>query len=88
MSSDPSASGGLAGQGRQEAPAASTYPGIGGLLLVEDDEEAAPGLPAGEREIPLILQDRELNAAGQPVYVNPNEMAGRMGPCSSTPAVA
>jgi FtsP/CotA-like multicopper oxidase with cupredoxin domain len=59
-----------------------TYRGIAGLLLVEDTEEAALGLPSGPRELPLILQDRRVDANGLPVYepVGPAMMAGVMGP--------
>ncbi|MEX2528808.1 MAG: multicopper oxidase family protein [Gemmatimonadota bacterium] len=56
-----------------------TQKGIAGMLIVEDDEEAALGLPTGEREIPLILQDRNLDARGRPVYAHPNIMEGHMG---------
>ncbi len=61
--------------------AEQTYRGLAGLLLVGDAEEDAHGLPSGTREIPLILQDRRLNAAGIPVYTpfGPDFMAGYMG---------
>jgi FtsP/CotA-like multicopper oxidase with cupredoxin domain len=59
-----------------------TYRGIAGLILVNDGEEDALGLPAGERELPLILQDRRLDSAGLPAYNNtgPAMMAGVQGP--------
>lgn len=41
------------------------YRGMAGLLLVEDDEEAALGLPAGDREIALLVQDRRVDAGGE-----------------------
>lgn len=56
-----------------------TQAGIAGLLLVGDDEEDALGLPSGEREIPLILQDRKLDPHGLPSYENPNLMEGHHG---------
>jgi FtsP/CotA-like multicopper oxidase with cupredoxin domain len=56
-----------------------TQRGIAGLILVEDDEEAALGLPSGDREIPLILQDRLLDDNGIPVYEAPNTMEGHAG---------
>jgi FtsP/CotA-like multicopper oxidase with cupredoxin domain len=61
--------------------AEQTYRGIAGLLIVEDAEEDALRLPAGAREVPLILQDRRLDAAGMPVYTPfaPDLMAGYMG---------
>jgi FtsP/CotA-like multicopper oxidase with cupredoxin domain len=43
-----------------------TQLGIAGMILVEDEEEGALGLPSGEREIPLVLQDRQLDASGLP----------------------
>ncbi len=58
-----------------------TYRGIAGLLLVTDDEEEALGLPGGHREIPLILQDRRVDADGIPFFqpFGPAFMAGYMG---------
>ncbi|MEX2531036.1 MAG: multicopper oxidase family protein [Gemmatimonadota bacterium] len=62
--------------------AEQTYRGIGGLLIVDDAEEEAIGLPSGAREIPLILQDRRLDGSGLPYYspFGPDLMAGYMGP--------
>lgn len=59
-----------------------TYKGLAGLILVRDAEEDALGLPSGARELPLILQDRRLDASGAPVYSNTGSamMAGVMGP--------
>ena len=58
-----------------------TYRGIAGMLIVNDDEEDALGFPSGARELPIILQDRRLDASGMPVYSNagPAMMAGVMG---------
>ena len=53
--------------------------GIGGLFLVEDDEERALGLPSGEREIPLILQDKKLDRNGHLQYEDPILMGGQTG---------
>jgi FtsP/CotA-like multicopper oxidase with cupredoxin domain len=55
------------------------YRGIGGLLLVGDEEEDALELPSGPREIPLILQDRRLDRHGIPVYEHPDTMEGHIG---------
>ncbi len=62
--------------------AEQTYRGIAGLLIVEDEEEDALGLPSGDRELAIILQDRRLDGAGQPYYepFGPDMMAGYMGP--------
>jgi FtsP/CotA-like multicopper oxidase with cupredoxin domain len=57
------------------------YYGLAGLLLVSDDEEHAAGLPAGEYDVPLVLQDRTVDRDNQFVYVrNPMEqMMGFLG---------
>jgi FtsP/CotA-like multicopper oxidase with cupredoxin domain len=56
-----------------------TQLGIAGMILVEDEEERALGLPGGEREVALVLQDRRLGANGLPEY-EPNTMEGFAGP--------
>ena len=38
------------------------YAGLAGLYIIRDPEEAALGLPAGKYEIPLMIQDRNLDA--------------------------
>ena len=53
-----------------------TFKGIGGLILVEDPREEAMGLPVGDREIPMIIQDRKVDGQGLPVY--PDEGYGYM----------
>jgi FtsP/CotA-like multicopper oxidase with cupredoxin domain len=53
--------------------------GIGGMLIVEDDEEDALGLPSGEWEIPLLLQDRQVDATGRPNNSRSNMMAAYPG---------
>ena len=40
------------------------YRGMAGLFLVRDAEEDALGLPGGEHELPLFIQDRRLAADG------------------------
>ncbi len=45
------------------------YNGLAGLFLVEDEEEAALGLPADERELTWVLQDRRFDRDNQLVYV-------------------
>jgi FtsP/CotA-like multicopper oxidase with cupredoxin domain len=39
------------------------YAGLAGLYVIRDAEEAALGLPAGRYEIPLLIQDRNLDAS-------------------------
>jgi len=53
----------------------NVYAGLSGLYLLRDDEERAMGLPSGDYEIPLILQDRTLGDDGQLVY-NPTHEDG------------
>ena len=52
------------------------YLGLGGLFIVEDDEELALqkalDLKLGETDIPLVLHDRRLDAQGQLVF-NPTD---------------
>lgn len=43
------------------------YLGMAGFYLVQDDEEQALGLPAGEFDVPLLIQDRRLSS-GTPGY--------------------
>ena len=45
------------------------YYGLAGMLIVSDDEEAALGLPAGEFDLPLVIQDRSFDGDNQLVYV-------------------
>ena len=53
------------------------YRGLAGLFLVSDEEEMAAGLPAGEFDLPLIIQDRTFDRNNQLVYLQ-NEMMDRM----------
>jgi blue copper oxidase len=48
--------------------AIQTYMGMAGVFLVRDAAEDALGLPSGARELPIVLQDRRLTAAGAIVY--------------------
>lgn len=55
--------------------------GLAGLFIVESEEEKALNLPSGDLEIPLIIQDKRLNANGTIKY-NPTMaevMTGFMG---------
>ncbi len=44
------------------------YQGLAGLLYVSDEEEAALGLPSGDYDLPLVIQDRTFDASNQLVY--------------------
>jgi spore coat protein A, manganese oxidase len=46
----------------------NVYAGLSGFFLLRDDVERSLDLPAGDYEIPLILQDRTLDDQGQLVY--------------------
>ena len=46
------------------------YRGLAGLMLVSDDEEQSLGLPSGEFDIALVIQDRTFDKYNQLVYVN------------------
>jgi o-aminophenol oxidase len=39
----------------------NVYAGLAGLYIIRDDEEDALGLPSGPHELPLLLQDRNLD---------------------------
>ena len=51
-----------------EATASQVYYGLAGGLIVNDEEEAKLGLPGGEYEIPVIIQDRRFDESNQLVY--------------------
>ena len=62
--------------------AAQTYQGMGGLFIVEDEEEGSYELPRGEREIPLIVQDKRLGGGLSLAYepgMGPDMMMGYLG---------
>ncbi len=44
------------------------YRGLAGFFIIEDEEEKALGLPSGNYEIPLVIQDRRANESGEIVY--------------------
>jgi len=44
------------------------YHGLAGLFLVSDHEEANAGFPAGEYDVPLVIQDRTFDKNNQLVY--------------------
>jgi blue copper oxidase len=51
-----------------EATAKQVYRGLAGAILINDEEERALGLPSGEYEIPIVIQDRTFDAQNQLVY--------------------
>jgi FtsP/CotA-like multicopper oxidase with cupredoxin domain len=68
--------------------APQTYQGMAGLIVVRDEEEDALGLPSGDREIPLVLQDKRLAGGVSLEYaatMGPDMMLGYLGdtPCAN-----
>jgi blue copper oxidase len=61
--------------------AKQVYMGLAGLFIVEDDEEKALGLPSGEYDIPLIIQDRRFDNNKQLVYAptEQDKLSGWLG---------
>jgi FtsP/CotA-like multicopper oxidase with cupredoxin domain len=55
------------------------YYGLAGLFIVSDDEEAALGLPAGEYDLPLVIQDRTFDSQNQMVYLTNGMMDQMVG---------
>ena len=51
--------------------------GMAGFYLLSDDYEESLGLPSGEHEVPLVIQDRNFDANGQLVYTD--DMLGETG---------
>lgn len=52
-----------------EITAKQVYHGLAGALFVHDGEEAALGLPSGDYEIPIVIQDRRFDDQNQMVYI-------------------
>jgi FtsP/CotA-like multicopper oxidase with cupredoxin domain len=55
------------------------YAGLAGFFLVHDEEEQALGLPSGEFDIPLVIQDRIFDENNQLVYRGNGMMDQMMG---------
>ncbi len=71
--------------------APQTYMGMAGLLVVDGEEEAALGLPSGEFELGLVLQDKRLAAGGALRYspeMGPDRMFGYLGDIGTANGVA
>jgi FtsP/CotA-like multicopper oxidase with cupredoxin domain len=52
------------------------YQGLAGLFIVEDNNS---GLPSGENDVPLIIQDRMFDNSNQLVYLQNNRMGQMQG---------
>jgi len=57
----------------------NVYAGLSGFYLLRDRQELSMNLPAGDYEIPLVLQDRTLDDQGQLVYA-PTQEDGTKAP--------
>ena len=44
------------------------YLGLAGLIIIHDEDESALGLPGGDQDIPIIIQDRTFDEQNQLVY--------------------
>lgn len=55
------------------------YAGLAGLFIVSDSEERALGLPSGEQDVALVIQDRSFSPDNQLLYLgNAGGMMGMM----------
>lgn len=54
------------------------YSGLAGLLFISDDEEERLDLPAGEYDLPIVIQDRTFDDENQLVYLS-NSMERMIG---------
>ena len=54
------------------------YRGLAGFFIIEDEQEQALNLPSGDQELPLLVQEKRINAQGEMTY-DPNRMDRRMG---------
>jgi spore coat protein A, manganese oxidase len=57
----------------------NVYAGLSGFYFLRDNNELAMDLPSGRYEIPLLLQDRTLDAHGQLIY-SPSFEDGQIPP--------
>jgi len=64
----------------------NVYAGLAGFYLLRNDYEESLGLPSGEYEIPLVLQDRSFNKDGSLFY--PTGVSGTDGnPSNPDPSI-
>mgnify|MGYP000848890374 CR=1 FL=1 len=57
------------------------YLGLAGLIIIHDEDESALGLPGGDQDIPIIIQDRTFDEQNQLVYslTSMDQMMGFLG---------
>jgi spore coat protein A len=58
----------------------NVYAGLSGFYLLRDEHELSLNLPAGDYEIPLLLQDRTLDDKGQLLYSASHEDGQLLAP--------
>ena len=58
----------------------NVYAGLAGFYLLRDEQEQALNLPAGDFEVPMLLQDRTVDEAGQLVYSPTHDDGVRLPP--------
>lgn len=58
--------------------ATQVYNGLAGLFIVADEEEDAAGLPTGDYDIPIAIQDRSFDVDNQLVYISGGMMSQMM----------
>ncbi|MHB1105347.1 MAG: multicopper oxidase family protein [Lutibacter sp.] len=57
------------------------FQGLAGLIIVNDPEESSLNLPSGNRELPLVIQDKRISAGSIPYAPTMmDQMTGLMGP--------
>jgi spore coat protein A, manganese oxidase len=61
---------------RMDFTGQQVYRGLAGFHLVTDDEQDALGLPAGDRDVPLMITDRAFNEEGSFSYPANHHGAG------------
>lgn len=63
------------------ATASQVYKGLAGFFIIEDDEEKALGLPSGEFDVPLLIQDKRTNSNRELIYAPSmmDSMGGYLG---------
>ena len=48
--------------------AKQAYMGVAGAFIIHDSEEDTLGLPSGDYDLPLVIQDKRLSATGEMIY--------------------
>ncbi len=64
-----------------ELTGGQVYRGLSGMMTVTDEKEQSLGLPTGEYDLPLVIQDKTFDRNNQLVYIRrmPERMMGFLG---------